>query len=108
MISQQSADSKTIAKLLEAIIASIEKEGINTDLSAVIPKHVSVDEINKLLEEKILKKLKDGTVLLGGFKGGVQVKLHDKMITIDITDSAMTELVAKYVRKDFRRFLFKS
>ena len=108
VVERQSSDSKIIAKLLASIVHAIEKEGIETQLSAVIPSVVSVDEVNRLLGEEILKKLREGSVTLGEFAGGAQVKLLDKKMTIDITDEALIELLSNYVRKDFRKLLFVS
>lgn len=108
VIEENSSDPKVIAKLISSIVQAIEKEGITTELSAVIPQAVSAEEINRLLGEGILKKLKEESVTFGEFVGGAQVKLHNKKMTIDITDRALMELLSSYVRKDFRKLLFKS
>ena len=99
-------DSKVIASLIKAIIEAIEKEGIDTDLSAYVPKHVKTEEINRCLAKDILEKLKEKKVLEGDFSGGAKVKMHDMQMTLDISDEAITSLVAEYIRKDFRDMIF--
>lgn len=99
-------DSKLAAKLVEAIVKAIDKEGISTDLSAAVSKSLPAKEVNALLSEQILAKLKEKSVVLGDFASGVQVKLHDKRMTLDISDKVLTELLANYVRKDFRKWIF--
>ena len=107
LITDSLCDPSLIAKLITAIVENIEKEGLDIDISAIVPQKVGADNISKLLVQDILNKLKEKKVIEGGFSGGVKVKLHDKQITIDITDEALTDLVSRYIRKDFREMIFK-
>ncbi len=106
LVSKQTKDPKVIGKLVDAIVKAIEKEGLKTDISVVIPNTVKPDEVNAVLGEGVLKKLKDGGVKIGGFSGGAQVKLLEKKMTIDITEQSLIDLLSKYLRKDFRQLLF--
>jgi V/A-type H+/Na+-transporting ATPase subunit E len=107
-ILQEMTDTKVIANLINAIVKAIEKEGISTDISALIPQNLSAKEVNALLLSDVQKKLREQGVNLGDFKGGVEVKLHDKNLTIDITAEALEDLLSHYLRKDFRKLLFNS
>lgn len=106
ILEKQMGDPKIIAELINGIVKAIEKEGLTTDLTAVIPRLVSTDDINDLLIENVRKRLKGKSLELGGFAGGVQVKLIGKKMTIDLTDQAIKELLANYMRKDFRQLIF--
>ncbi|WP_068468312.1 V-type ATP synthase subunit E [Candidatus Protochlamydia phocaeensis] len=106
LLEKQMSDPKLIADIITGIVKAIEKEGLNTDLSAVIPRTVSVDDINALLLENIRKRLMAKPLEIGQFAGGAQVKLHGKRMTIDLSDQAVKELLASYVRKDFRQMIF--
>jgi len=99
-------DPQIVAKLLQAIIDGITKEGISVDLAVVLPKAISSDELAKHLAESSLKSISKNPIQIGGFGGGVQVRLVDKKITIDMTESTLRELLSEYVRKDFRKLLF--
>lgn len=107
VVEKHTSDPDVIAKIIASLLKAVEKEGISTDLSAVIPESASTEQVNRLLGENILKKLKEKSVTIGDFAGGARVKLIDKKMTIDLSDSALRELLAKYVRKDFRKLLFK-
>lgn len=107
-LKEGASDQKLVARIIEAIINAIEKEGIGANLSALIPQTVSTKEVNTILGERLLARLKEKSVIIGGFSGGAQVKIHDKQMTIDITDAALQELLAGYVRKDFRKFFFRN
>jgi V/A-type H+-transporting ATPase subunit E len=107
MIKLDTSQPQTVAGFIRAIIQAIQKEGLSTDVSALIPKHLPVAEINSLLGDNFVKKLKEQSVVVGDFGGGVQIKLHDKKITIDLTDQALFELLKRYyTRKDFYKFVF--
>jgi V/A-type H+/Na+-transporting ATPase subunit E len=105
-ISVQASDPKVISKLIDAIIKAIEKEGLSSDFSVIIPQAVSAKEVNAFLGENILNKLKDHTVNLGPISAGVQVKLHNKNMTIDISDAALVDILNTY-RKGFRELFFQ-
>jgi len=99
-------DPKVLAQLITAVVHAIEKEGIDADLSVYVPASVPARSVNALLVHEILEKLKEKSVLLGSMTGGVEVKLHKENLTIDISDRALKELVAGYIRKDFRTLIF--
>lgn len=101
-------DPTVISQLLTAVVNAIEKEGIGADLSAYVAAAVPARAINALLMQEILNKLKEKSVLVGPFAGGIEVKLHHENITLDISDAALIELVANYIRKDFRELLFSA
>lgn len=105
ILAKETSEAKVVAKLIEAIVNSIDKEGISSDLAAVVPQAVSPEEVTGLLSAHVLDKLKNNPVRLDGFSGGAQVKLLDKKITIDISDTAIKEFLAGY-RKDFRKWIF--
>ncbi len=108
LIDKELESPKVIAELVTVIIKAIEKEGIDCDLAAYIPKHIGREKINNLLAADILKKLKEKTVLEKEFSGGAQVKMLEKNIILDISDEALTDLIAEYIRKDFREMIFNA
>jgi len=106
LIERQAADPKIIAKLIESLVHAIEKEGLVADLSALVPKAVSMKEVNLLLTTAVLEKLRNQSVEVGNFTGGAQLKYHQKKMTIDMSDAALKELLASNLRKDFRQLIF--
>lgn len=106
LLDKQLGDPKTIAELINGIVKAIEKEGLTSDLTVVVPRLVSAEDVNALLLDAIRKRLKGKPLEIGNFAGGVQVKLHGKKMTIDLSDQAIKELLANYMRKDFRTLIF--
>jgi V/A-type H+/Na+-transporting ATPase subunit E len=105
-LQKHTTDPKVIGSLITAVVHALEKEGTAVDLSVFVPKTVPAREVNQYLTDNILQKIKDKSVQVGNFTGGAQVKLTDKKLTIDISEEALKELVAQYVRKDFRKLIF--
>ncbi len=106
MITKHMQDPKVLAQLINAVVKGIEKEGLDASLSVYVPAAVPARSVNQLLTHEILEKLKEKSVLVGPLTGGIEVKLHKENITVDISDSALKELVASYIRKDFREMIF--
>lgn len=100
-------EKEVLSRLISAVIGAIEKEGIESDLSVYIPEAVPAREINALLLQNILNKLQEKSVLIGPIHGGIALKLHDKNITIEITDASLEELIERYSRRDFHELIFK-
>jgi V/A-type H+-transporting ATPase subunit E len=101
-------DPKIAAKLIEVVVQALKKEGIESDLSAAISSAVSAREVNTILAVEILEKLKEKSVLISPIGGGIEVKIIDQNMTIDLSDTAFKELIASYIRKDFRNLIFNS
>lgn len=106
VIAMSTSGTEIIARMVGAIIRAIENEGLETDLSAIIPASVDARAVNELLGKEILEKLREKSVLVGPKKGGIEVKLYKENITIDISDTALLELMTRFVRKDFHQFFF--
>jgi V/A-type H+-transporting ATPase subunit E len=106
VIAKETADPKVIANLLTSFMKAMEERGIEEDFAAVIPKHISPRTINALLTQQILERLKGHSVSIGDFEGGVQIQMPSRQITIDISDQVVRELIAQYIRRDFRDLVF--
>ena len=106
-IEQHTADPKVAADLISALVKAIEKEGTSVDFSALIPKAVPADKVNAYLGKEILEKLHEEGAISGDFIGGGQLKLHDRKLTLDLSDAAIRELLERYVRKEFHALLFQ-
>ena len=107
-LSKQTVDADLAAKLINAIVKAVEKEGTSAEFSAIIPSQIPAEKVNALLLKEVLGKLREKSVVLSSMTGGVQLKLHDKQLTLDLSDEALKELLGRYIRKDFRDLLFQA
>jgi V/A-type H+-transporting ATPase subunit E len=106
-LDKESADPTLVANIINALVQAVEKEGLSADLSAVVGKTVSIEKINATLLKDVLAKLRGQTVSVGDFVGGAQLQLHDKRLTLDMSDRALKELLGSLMRKEFRDILFQ-
>jgi V/A-type H+/Na+-transporting ATPase subunit E len=108
LITAKMQQPDVLAQLITAVVKAIEKDGIEAEISAFIPSSVPARAVNALLGQQVLDRLKEKSVLLSSIGGGVEVKLRESNITIDLSDAALKEFVAQYIRKDFREVIFSS
>lgn len=106
LVTREMGDPKTVAHILNAFLKTIEEKGIEDDFIATIPKSITPRQISSLLAAQVLERLKNHGIVVGDFAGGVQVRLKGRQITIDISDSVVRELIALYIRRDFRDLVF--
>jgi V/A-type H+-transporting ATPase subunit E len=107
LVAKETGKPQLIVQLIESFMRSLEEQGIEEDFEVIIPKEITARSINTLLGQNILERLKNKSVELGDFHGGVQIKMTGRQITIDISDTVVRELIATYIRRDFRDLLFR-
>jgi V/A-type H+-transporting ATPase subunit E len=107
LIKEEMIKSDTIAKVINAMVQAIEKEGISSNLLALIPAQVSKEEVQEKLVTEVAQKLGRGGIALGDFKAGVEIKLRDKKIAIDMSDEAVIELLSRYIGEDLKTKLYQ-
>ncbi|MBI5272867.1 MAG: V-type ATP synthase subunit E [Chlamydiia bacterium] len=106
VVSHEMGDPKVIATILNSFMRIMEEKGIDDDFMAVIPKSIPPRSISALLAARVIERLKEKAITVGDFSGGVQIQLKGRQITIDISDSVVRELIALYIRRDFRDLVF--
>jgi V/A-type H+-transporting ATPase subunit E len=99
-------EPEVLSSLIKALIEGIKKEGTQGDISAYISAVVPPEKVNALLGKALLDELKEKSVLIGPMKAGCELQLHKDQVTVSITDETLKELIARYIRKDLREFLF--
>lgn len=97
-----------MARLIETVIKAVEEDGLAADLSVVIPSAMQPREINEMLGKELLEKLKEKSVIVGPMQGGIEIKLRQEKMTIDLSDKALLDLLMRFVRKDFHDYFFAS
>ena len=102
----QLGGAKEDAKLIEALVKAINADGLKTDLTIKIPQAFTPDEITSNLSRHILDMLKGSAIEVSDIKGGAKVSLKGKHMSLDLSDTALRELIASFVRKDFRKVFF--
>jgi V/A-type H+/Na+-transporting ATPase subunit E len=108
LIEKEMDDCRPIADLINVIVKALEKEGLAADLTVLVPQNIPAQQINGLLLKEVLKSLTHQSVTIGNFNAGVQLKVNNKKLTIDISSEALKELLGTNIfRKDFRKLIFQ-
>lgn len=109
LIEKEMENPSLIADLINAVVKALEKEGLAADLIALVPQKISIRQLNELLLQDVLNKLNHHSVAIGDFNAGVQLKVKNKKMSIDISEGALKELLGTNMfRKDFRKIVFAS
>lgn len=106
-VANEMKDPKLISNLINSCIKALQESGIEEDVSIVIPQAITPRTINNLLVQHFIDRLQEKSVILGDFDGGIQIQLKDRQITIDISDRVVRELIANFIRHDFRNLVFQ-
>jgi V/A-type H+-transporting ATPase subunit E len=106
LVLKELGDPKIVSHLISSFLRIMEEKGVEDEFVVVIPKDIPPRTINVLLSAQILEKLQKHTVVVGDFAGGVKIQLKGRQITIDITDTTVREIIAQYIRRDFREMVF--
>ena len=107
-VQEQLGNAQNHAKLIEVLVQALQKEGIRSELSVLVPKKFTSDQINAELSQDILQVLKNQTVELSDIAAGVRVKVIDKHMVLDLSSKALEDLVSSFIRKDFRKVFFNA
>ncbi|NBO23547.1 hypothetical protein EBU94_09465, partial [bacterium] len=94
-VAKQTVDPKLQAEIFQALVSALEKEGTSADFSGYIGKNVPKEALLAALGQQVIAKLKEKDVLVGEFIGGVQLKLHDRRMILDISNEALRELIGR-------------
>jgi V/A-type H+/Na+-transporting ATPase subunit E len=100
-------EASVLARLIEAIISSVEKEGLAVDFSLSISKKISSHDLAMLVAQKIIENFSEKKVAISGITGGVMIHLGKDNLTIDMSDKMLAEMLGEYIRKDLRQIFFK-
>lgn len=105
-LEKNAGNPQVIAQLINAIVQAIEKEGISSDIGVTIPQKTDAKAVSTLLAKGVLEKLKGAPIDLGSFASGVQVRLKDRKMTLDITDKTLKEIIGRFVPSTFHDIIF--
>lgn len=97
-----------VAKLVEVLVSAIEKQGLDADFLAIVPKDIGSNSIVNHISASVMNKLREGKIALGDIKAGAQIKLEGQKMVVDMSDEAIIELLKTYVAEEVREKIFGS
>ena len=95
-----------VAEAIRVLFGLIEKGGQGVNLNVLLPKHVNIEAVSSKLTHDFAEKVKMNAIQIDDIKGGAEIKLKDKKVTIELTDAAVKELLASYVIPELRAKIF--
>jgi hypothetical protein len=99
---------EVVAKLVEAMIQGIKKEGLALDLELFISQNLSKEALCQALAAQVMNELNKQSIQLGSFNAGVELRVKGQGLVVVLTDDTLKEVVSSYIRKEMREQLFKN
>ncbi len=96
-----------LVSMIKTLLKIVEKEGLEGDFSLVLPEKEKLSLVQELAKEG-LSRWEKNLLFVEGMQGGVKLKLEKKQVTLDMSEEALVDLLGKYLRSDFKAFLFNS
>lgn len=106
LVAQEMGRPELIAEIVTACLRMIEEKGIEGDISFSLPQSISPRQLNSLLVARTAEALTSHPIALASFSGGVEIHFKDRRITLELSDRVVRELIARYIRRDFRELVF--
>lgn len=106
MLGRKLQSEDVVAKLINTLVNAVEKDGLKTDLIAVIPKEISKEAIVAALQENVKKRITKEKIILGEIRGGAELKLVEEKMVIAMSDQAIIELLRQYVTETLKEKMF--
>lgn len=105
-LEKEMADPSVIAKIINAIVGAIEREGLSVKLETMIPSSINIGELYKNIAAHVKEHVRQESLVLSGIKGGARIRMVDKKVSIDMSEKAMKELLATYLTAELRQKVF--
>jgi V/A-type H+-transporting ATPase subunit E len=90
-----------LKKLIEAAVKNIG----DSDFELLVPSSIDLKKLFSLFNADFIEKVRSKTIQLDQIGGGCQLKLKDEHLTIDLSDKAIFDLIARFLRGEFHQYL---
>lgn len=100
------SDPTLMAKLVDAMVEALRREGVDVDLNVEVGKTLPPQELINALAPEVRRIVESGKIQTASFPAGVAVTLAGEDVTLDMSEGAIREWLGRFLRKDFRDMLF--
>jgi len=101
-------EENELSSLVEVIVRALEKKGLDANLSLEIPQGMEPKAILSKLSKDIVKRLQEEDVEVSKSFGGMKVSMKDSHMSLDFSGEAIEEMIASFLRKEFRKIFFQA
>jgi len=106
LLDKEFSDEARSAHILDLIIENLQKEGLEGNLGVWLGKKLPKEQIAQHLVQASLKAVPKEGLLVSNHSYGLVVKVLDKHISVEITPESVRDLIASFLRADFRKLLY--
>ncbi|MCI5051864.1 MAG: V-type ATP synthase subunit E [Simkaniaceae bacterium] len=103
-IEKHMSNDAVVANAINAVIESIQKDGLSSNLEVAVGKSVSREALLAKIASDVKEKLSESPF----HAGGAVVKLVDKRMSIDLSDDALKQLLSSFLADSMHKFIFEA
>ena len=105
---QQASSEEVVSMFVNVVVQAIEKEGLDAEIEAYLPKHLSKESISKRLASDVAARLGQSSLIVGSKEASSEIKLKNDHLTVEMSDETLLSLFSNFLREEFRGMLFET
>jgi V/A-type H+-transporting ATPase subunit E len=107
LLKEQFADDERTANVLDALVAFIKKHGPEGNLEVWLGSKLSREKILQHLTKEAIASIPKEGIQVSERSYGFTLSVSDKHLAIEISPDSVREVIASFLRGDYRKFLFR-
>ena len=101
-------DPNILGECLKVICQSLNSMGSNVDPLIIVSKKFDKNQLSQMIVKLGLEHLQNKIIPKGDFSSGIQIRIENENLTIDITDQAVEQLILKFSSDTLKKLIFNS
>ncbi|NBO24152.1 MAG: hypothetical protein EBU93_02810, partial [Chlamydiae bacterium] len=91
---------------IQSVFEAIAKEGFQADAQVVLSRRFNKDQLAMMMAKVGVDYLKENVVDQGEFVSGVQIKIANQNLTIDLTDETIETFILNFASDTFKKLIY--
>lgn len=105
-IQQEMQSPKMLAKIVDTLLSSMEKEGLSGDVTVALSSAIDPKKVVEFLLQSSKEKLgSQGLIIKDTIEGGVEVHLKEQEITVSFSNEVLMQELQKFLRPELWQML---
>ena len=98
--------SHILHECIKSVFEALAKHGLQGDAQVILSKHFSKEQVAQMMTQIGLEHLQDKVHGKGDFISGIQIKIENENLTLDLTDETVTQLILNFASDTLKKFIF--
>ncbi|NBU62223.1 MAG: hypothetical protein EBS28_00290 [Chlamydiae bacterium] len=106
-LSKEMHKTQIVARAVNIVLESLEKDGLYSKFSLVVPDGVFEKELTQHLAQNVIEKIeKFGELKFDSVFGGVILKIQEKNMVVELTENQVEQVLDRFVSDSLKAFVY--